>query len=274
MIRSKSLPQAFSERCDDVEATEEDEASEESSDEEEEDIDQIIFMDQAKFFCILLSWFDKCNMDITDIMNVCYKYYYHHLHDILLVYTYYSEEDYEESGYGEPKSESILWIVHSNGNIYKMIEPKWGGMSRGNAIQKELSSLFVHKDNIYEEKKKPLSSQDIMKLITILVNLQIEIYQYDSESGGECYVGETNQSIYHWGRDIAEKHGLEIKVYKDRRQINNYPLNKFMRSIGIDHSIVSVNDVEDTEETWFGGYEFDIDIESNTVRLESDRQYS
>mmetsp|Transcript_37911 Transcript_37911/g.33491 ORF Transcript_37911/g.33491 Transcript_37911/m.33491 type:complete len:151 (-) Transcript_37911:35-487(-) len=140
-----------------------------------------------------------------------------------------------------------------------------------------LTTLFVHKDNIDKEQKIPLSSEQIMKLVSILVNLQINIYQSDSSSQGEGYYDDHSYNITHCGKDIAEEHGLEIKTYKNRLKINNYPLVRFMMDIGIDDAwnIENVKDVKASDiESWYDGYEIRIDTEGNCVWLSSEQQCS
>ena len=96
---------------------------EDTVEEAEEEQNRIVLMDKVKFSKILHSWFRQRNMDIGDIINLCYKYYYRDFHKILLVHHYAFWKDNDKSDGPQPSSESLLWIVHSNGNVYKIKKP-------------------------------------------------------------------------------------------------------------------------------------------------------
>ena len=169
-------------------------------------------------------------MIIDEIIKISYNYYFNY-NGILLIYQHY----YDDFEYEDGTLNTI--IVHSNGNVYTStnipflyeIEHSFSTdhesdhesdhASDENQLNESIDSLtlnnmnnindiwiedikqFLNKDNLNQDIM--LSSKNVLKLISILVNIQIWL-----------------KSLENGGNDIALKHGYNIKVYVDKNEKN------------------------------------------------------
>ena len=200
---------------------------------------QIVYMDIEKFekiFGFLFVY--ECdgsrqlnNSDIECITKCCYNYYLKVMDDILLVYYYYYES----------KPETELVIVRSNGKIYKCTSSDLYGIAMDIRYLDYLSIMSKYVDDKYLEKYTILSTEKCLQLISILIDLQIGIFQ--------CEQGHTFHVIRHCGKQIATMNMLRKKSYRNANKIDNQPLNDFMmKELGIRCNMPRLPDIGESSE--------------------------
>lgn len=187
-------------------------------------------VDKDKFKKIVYFWFlttlettQAMNMDIDDLLiNLAYNYYFY-VDMVLLRYYHYdhswNEFDSRAAKGGERRS--YLWLVHSNGNVYHIED------CHGFQHSIKTSSMDEYVNDKYLQKDKCLSPAQCDKLISILLELQINgIAQWElSEGPGDCQ--EQWHIIMHCGKDLAAIYGVDSKQYTSWKQVDFNALIEF-----------------------------------------------
>ena len=207
-------------------------------------------IDRDTFNRILYFWFltlfnmqQTTNMNIDDILiKLAYKYYFS-VDTLLLKFYHYHVDDPEDDELSET---SYLWLIHSNGNVYHIKD------CHGIEDTIKSSSMDNEMNEIYLQKDKTLSLEQCDKLISILLELQINArrttFLREYFSGGD--VEQILDMIIHSGKEIAETHGVALKQYQNVEEINFDPLIDFLRNeLNIDtkefESYLSVKSLKD-----------------------------
>eukprot|EP01084_Bolivina_argentea_P314263 544322_1 len=232
--------------------------SESDDEEEQNNSNNIALIDIDTFQRIIcFKFYDDKYTNIDCIIRCSYKYYFD-FDGILLIYHYSHRSGHLVVDKFKVIKEARTCIVYSTGNIYKRKDidyadhddidsPDYGDKP----VIDEMKTFINHK---YLDKNIKLSLEKVMLLISILVNIQICFKQNDSYVNMANWDNTTN-IIKHFGKEIAEKHGFDIKVhhYKNKNEINFKPLYVFMQN----ELKISLENIEDLKNVTEGTMFFD-----------------
>ena len=194
-------------------------------------------IDMDTFKKILYFWFltvcntqQATNMNIDDILiKLAYNYYFW-VNTVLLKYYHYDLYHLDYGKSGDEFDRSYLWLIHSNGNVYYI--------KRCHGLQNTIktSSMDKEMNERYLQNHRKLSSKQCEKLISILLDLQINVRRTCDVSGDRS--GEQDM-IIHSGKELAEIYGVASKQYQRVDEINFDPLiNFFKNELNIDTEII------------------------------------
>eukprot|EP01083_Nonionella_stella_P156092 505052_1 len=252
---------------------------------------EISVLAMSTFAKIFYFWFDiefgkRMNIEMKDVIHCSYNYYFKSApySNILLTYLYENVEG--ASGVIET-TEISFWVVHTNGNVYKTtisddVSDDEGFCSpalaeferqRPKIYQTSTQSWLVDECLLSDANiTNKLTQQQRMQLISILMNLQINITQ-NAQDTNSWHYWVWDHVIKHCGKSMAQQNGLYVKHYKHKDEIDNEPLREFMiNEIGMDVRII--NQVKCIKDRHDWNIKIDNFKDKNMVVLSRERELS
>ena len=188
---------------------------------------------QEQFIKIVYSWFHSSflknsvrhQMNIDDLINVCYKYHATFT-GIVLAYYHIGEHGWKNMALNTAENVSDLWLIHSDNNVYRIMDCHDPPPVILNDINSDQITKYTHEK--YLKKSKMLSNKQNAKLLQIIINLQINMRYKYRELGGFGWRNNNTYLIGHCGKQIAQEYGYNVQEYETWTEINCDELMRFM----------------------------------------------